>query len=152
TFEPAVRTRASSGGRRMSDASKFPQSNVNLEYFRKQAKKLLRDCRDGKPAAIARVRSQLPRTGSLAPEEIRARLKLGDVQQALAREQGFANWAALKLSDYSPCDQFLAAVRNGALAPVKRHVDELAGLSQHSIHAACAIGDVDAVRYHLDLD
>ena len=135
----------------MSDASKFPP-NVNLEYFRKQAKKLLRDCREGKAAAIDRVRSQLPRTRSLTPEEIRARLKLGDVQQALAREQGFANWAALKLSDYSPTDQFLAAVRNGAVAPVKLHVEELAELAQHSIHAACAIGDVDALRHHLDLD
>ena len=72
----------------MSDSSGFP-SNVNLEYFRKQAKKLLRDCREGKAPAIARVRLQLPRIQSLAPEEIALRLKLADVQHAIAREQAY---------------------------------------------------------------
>jgi ankyrin repeat protein len=135
----------------MSDSSASP-SNVNLEYFRKQAKKLLRDCREGNPAAIARMQSQLPRIQDLTSEEIRARLKLADVQHAIAREQGFANWAELKLSDYSPTDQFLAAVRNGALARTKQHVDELSKLAYESIHAACAIGDIDALRQHLERD
>jgi hypothetical protein len=49
----------------MSDTSKFP-SNINLEYFRKQAKKLLRDCREGRAPAIAR---------SPSVEEIIARIK-----------------------------------------------------------------------------
>lgn len=135
----------------MSDSSRIP-SNVNLEYFRKQAKRLLRDCREGKVPAIARVRSQLPRINSLSPDEIAAQLKLGDVQHAIAREQGFPNWAALKLSDYSPVDQFLAVVRNGALALAKQHVEELPKLAQESIHAACAAGDVDALRHHLEAD
>src|SRR5215468_6625192 len=107
----------------MSD-SRFP-SNVNLEYFRKQAKKLLRDCREGRARAIARVRLQLPRIKDLAPEETGARLKLVDIQHAIAREQGFANWAELKQSNYSPTDQFLAAVRNGALAVAKQRLEDL---------------------------
>src|SRR3954464_8076478 len=98
----------------MSDSSRIP-SNINLEYFRKQAKKLLRECRVARVPAIARVRSQLPRIKALSPEEIAAQLKLGDVQHGIALEQGFLNWAALKMSDYSPVDQFLAVVRNGAL-------------------------------------
>ena len=124
-------------------------SNVNLEYFRKQAKRLLRDCRAGNRAAIGRLRSQLPRLNNIDPQELADQIKLADVQHALAHEQGFENWAELKQSDYSPVDQFLAAVRNGVLLRTKQHLDEIAGLVENSIHAACAIGDVDALRYHL---
>src|SRR5262245_44062935 len=116
----------------MSDPSRIP-SNVNLEYFRKQAKKLLRDCRQGKLQSITRLQLQLSRLKDLSPQEIGERLKLADVQQALAREQGFANWAELKQSNYSPADQFLAIVRNGSLGLAKQHLDEAPKLAAESV-------------------
>jgi len=127
-------------------------SNINFEYFRKQAKRLLRDCRSGNPAAIGRLRSQLPQLNNVDPQAFSDQIKLADVHHALAREQGFGSWAEFKQSDYSPVDQFLAAVRNGALARTTQHVEEIPGLVESSIHAACAIGDVDALRYHLEQD
>src|SRR5262249_22866876 len=69
------------GGRIMSapESSRLP----SLERLRKEAKKLVRACRAGDAEAVARVRA-----GS-SP-------LLADVQRALAREHGFANWADLK--------------------------------------------------------
>jgi hypothetical protein len=61
--------------------------HVNLEFLRKEAKALLKQCRVQDAAAIARIRAQLPRVDEI---------KLADVQHALAREQGYMNWAELK--------------------------------------------------------
>src|SRR5436190_1753324 len=52
----------------------------------------------------------------------------------------------------SPLKRFLIAVQSGALKTAQRELGEFAVLARTSIHAACAIGDVDAVRYHLELD
>jgi ankyrin repeat protein len=73
------------------------------------------------------------------------------VQHALVREHGYPNWAELKRHD-APLERFLAAVRSGALKTAQRELANFPDLARASIHAACAIGDADAVRYHLDLD
>src|SRR5262245_19227741 len=75
------------GGRRMSDSSNF-FSPVNLEFLRKEAKAMLRQCRSGDPATLSRLRAQLPR--------LESEVRLADVQHALARESGYASWAELK--------------------------------------------------------
>ena len=62
-------------------------SRLNLEFLRKEAKSFLKLCRAGDAAALARLRLQLP-----AQTEI----QLADVQHAMARESGYANWAELK--------------------------------------------------------
>lgn len=112
----------------------------NLESLRKQAKSLLKQCRAGNSAALDRVHSQLSRLG---PD-----LKLADVQHAIARERGFANWAELKQSR-EPLEQFLAAVRGGAIQKVREVFMEYPDLAEDSIHAACALGDSEAVALHL---
>ena len=117
---------------------------VNLEYLRKEAKKLLKQCRAKDPEAIARVCAQLP---NLAPEDA----KLADVQHSLAREQGYANWAALKHAD-QPIERFLAAVRNISHKNAQDELERFPDLAECSLHAACALGDVDAARGHLDLN
>ena len=59
----------------------------SLDSLRKQAKRLARDAAAGKGEAIARIHTQLPR----------AELPLShrDAQLVVAREYGFAGWAAL---------------------------------------------------------
>jgi ankyrin repeat protein len=116
-------------------------STINIESLRKQAKALLKLCRSGDAAALARMRAQLPRLGDA--------IKLADVHHALARELGYANWAGLKLAD-QPLAQFLAAVRGLAFRPEELNIADYSDFAEDSIHAACVVGDVDAVRYHVN--
>src|SRR5579864_3242426 len=58
----------------------------NLEHLKKEAKALLRDFKQKKPAAIT-IFNSLP--GAIRP-------KLSDAQHLIAREYGFENWAKLK--------------------------------------------------------
>jgi len=64
-------------------------AHANLEHLRKQAKRLLRDIRQGKPAAVEQLRG-------LAPVAAPGRLKLADTQHAVAREYGFDSWPKMK--------------------------------------------------------
>jgi diguanylate cyclase (GGDEF)-like protein len=64
-------------------------AHANLEHLRKQAKRLLRDLRAGKPAAATEFHS-------LVPIAFPGRPKLADVQRAVAREYGFDSWPRMK--------------------------------------------------------
>src|SRR5262245_50031024 len=124
--------------------SSNPQ-NINLEFLRKQAKALLRECRIGNLEALTRIRAQLPSAkGSIE-------FKLADVHHALARELGFPNWAALKRHD-DPVERFLIAIRSGALKAAQHELREFPEMAQECIHAACAIGDPETAANHLSLD
>jgi ankyrin repeat protein len=61
----------------------------SLEHLKKQAKQLLHDFQEGQPAAIERLRSLAPLTGSMTP-------KLAEAQYVIAREYGFASWPKLR--------------------------------------------------------
>lgn len=61
---------------------------AGFEALRKQAKRWLAALRAGDPEALARLAKVLPRHSETPG--------LREVQQALAREQGFASWALLK--------------------------------------------------------
>jgi len=124
---------------------------LNLERLRKEAKALLKQIRAGDAAAIDRMRAHLPGLSTLDPQQFVSQLKLADIHHALAREQGFENWAELKRRD-SPLERFLTAVRSGALNAAQFELVDFPDLAAVSIHAACSIGDADAVRYHLKLD
>lgn len=68
----------------------FP-AQPNLEHFRKQAKQLLRDVRNGDAAAVRRATAAHPRaSGTQVPG-----LSLHDAQLVVAREFGFASWRRL---------------------------------------------------------
>src|SRR5437870_2150054 len=54
--------------------------------------------------------------------------------------------------DDAVLERFLSAVRNGNFQASRREMRSFPDLAGESIHAACSIGDVDAVRYHLELD
>jgi hypothetical protein len=60
----------------------------NLAQLKLQAKELLREYRDGKASAAARIAAHDPKH--------KGRLILADAQRVLAREYGFENWAQLK--------------------------------------------------------
>jgi len=64
----------------------------NLSHLKKQAKDLLSHYKSGDPAAIARIRQGLPAVGG----HHLGNLRLHEAQWCLAREYGFASWAALK--------------------------------------------------------
>ena len=64
-------------------------ARLNLEFYRKQAKSLLKSAEDGDAASLERLRKHSPRLGRSEPA-------LHDAQLAIAREQGFASWPAFK--------------------------------------------------------
>ena len=125
--------------------------SLNLERLRKEAKALLKQIRAGNVAAIERIRVHLPKLLDLDTTQLSSQIKLADIHHALARERGFENWAELKRRD-SPLERFLAAVRGGAFHSAQEELNNFPDLAAISIHAACSIGDVDAVRHHLELD
>ena len=61
-------------------------SHLNLEYYRKQAKKLLKAANAGDADALARL-AVVSGSGVRAED-----YKLHDAQLAIAREEGFASW------------------------------------------------------------
>jgi hypothetical protein len=71
----------------MSESASTPlPARPSLEQLRKQAKELLRACRDGDGAALERVRRHKPQAADPS---------LADAQFALAREHGFDSWPRL---------------------------------------------------------
>ncbi len=57
----------------------------DLSFEKKQAKALVRACRAGDAAALARIRAHLPRKAA-------AGVSLADAEHVIARERGFASW------------------------------------------------------------
>jgi len=89
-------------------------SNPHLEHLKKQAKALLKDFRQNKPAAIERFRSLNLKT---AP-------KLSDAQHVIAREYGFDTWPSLKQNIDSLAAQTAEAVKLVHTALRQDNVDE----------------------------
>src|SRR5450631_830138 len=78
---------------------------LNIEYYRKQAKALLKAVRSADPGAFERFSRQAVQFDSAAP-------KLQDAQLALAREQGFPSWPRFRafLVQSGLSDQGLAII------------------------------------------
>jgi hypothetical protein len=123
----------------------------DLEHLRKDAKRLLKQCRASDAAAIARIRSRLQKLSELSDEDFARQVRLAHVQHALAREQGADNWAALAGTTDNALEQLLVQVRDNTPLTTNQ-LSVLADLSEESIHAACIIGDSDAVAWHLRRD
>ena len=64
-------------------------ARLDLEWYRKQAKDLVRGWRDGDPDAVARVEEAL---GERAQE----RFRLSDAQWVIASEHGYRSWAEFR--------------------------------------------------------
>jgi hypothetical protein len=78
-------------------SSRTLPARPSLTQLRKQARELLRDHRAGSAAAAARIAAHHPQLKGRAPDAVLAHpLALVDAQLVVAREYGFASWAALK--------------------------------------------------------
>ena len=71
---------------------------ISLSRYRNQAAILLKEIRQGHPAAHKRTR-QLDSFSSVTPIELQDQARLKHCLNVIAREQGFDHWATLK-SDY----------------------------------------------------
>ncbi len=137
------------------------EPRARFDALRKQARRWLRALQQGDPAARARLTTALPGHGD--PPVLR------EVQQALAREQGFESWAALKehhlegLADvgaeqrlatflehaciFTPPTDFVSKWRRAER--IRARNPEVATAS---IHAAVVCGEVAHVRDQLEAD
>jgi hypothetical protein len=82
----------------------------NLEFERKQAKKLLRQLKKAEPEALARVHAKLKQSVDTPPDEF----QLSDAQFTIAREYGFTSWP--KLVEY-----FEALARHEISGSLRQH-------------------------------
>jgi len=67
----------------------------NIDQLKRQAKELLSAVQAGAPEAVARFHAALPAAKGQTAETLAA-LRLHDAQSCIAREYGFASWAALR--------------------------------------------------------
>jgi ankyrin repeat protein len=79
-----------------SHAPRALPAHPNLEQQRKRARELLRGLESRDSSALQRLREHHPRFAAWTDERITGRVALHDAQLVLAREHGFASWAALK--------------------------------------------------------
>ena len=125
----------------------------DLSFEKKQAKALLKACRAGDAAALARVRAHVPgRSGKAGG------VGLADTQHVIARERGFASWPRLKahIEAARPlaerAERLLAAVREGRSGVVERLLRAHRQLARVNIFTAAAVGDAGAVASFLAED
>ena len=70
-------------------------TNPNIDQLKRQAKDLLNAVRRHNADAMARFRTSLPEAAGKSAEYL-AQLRLHDAQSCVARDYGFASWAALR--------------------------------------------------------
>jgi ankyrin repeat protein len=135
----------------------------NLEQLKKQAKALLKDVLAAVPDAVARIRQNHPRAQHLKPE-----IALADAHLVIAREYGFASWAALRQNVLAQADPVTEAqVRSlqdaasrGDLARLKALLDATPGLINEvggpgvrtALHHAVFGRSESAVKFLLERD
>lgn len=126
----------------------------DLEQLRKRAKELVRAHRRGEAAATERLRAAVPRLARLSVPQLQAsRLALADAQHTIAVENGFASWSRLRRGVELERDAVDGLVR-AALAGEDGFVREASArhpaAAARSLHLACALADVEAVRVALE--
>ncbi len=132
----------------MTDTPLTPVASLNLEFYKKQAKALLKSARSGDPAVRARMR----------PYEDGEEPALHVAQRVIAREQGFASWPKFqafiiesKLDFQGLVARFIdAATSDGrrARALLAEH-PEIAGAG---VYVALVLGDWEKVAEAIAAD
>ncbi len=134
----------------------------HLSHLKKQAKELLRAYKENDPAAMERFLEFLPSAQGATPTQLAAReLHLHDAQSCIAREYGFASWAALRahvewktlgqMSHEDALKRWLQLVYGGDYnaprpALAVRLMQERTGLPGDDPYLACAIGNEARLR------
>ena len=126
-------------------------SRLNLEYYRKQAKNLLKAVKSGDRDAAERVTRHIRRLsqGNFASAA------LHDAQLVIAREQGFASWTRFKsFLEQSRADlqKLVASFVDTALSDLRRAEEMLAGhpqLADSGFYEALVLGDAERLEQEL---
>jgi len=113
---------------------------LNLEFYRKEAKALLKAAQAGEPKARQRIANHSPRLDPAAP-------KLHDAQLTIARERGFASWPRFRtfivesrLDDQGLVTSFIdAAVSN--LRRAEEMLEAHPGIAGGGFYVALVLGD-----------
>lgn len=119
---------------------------TNLEYYRKQAKALLKAARNGDTAATERIRRYSGETA------------LNTAQLTIAREQGFPSWTRFKqfiLESRAHQPESIAAFLSAAtsdLSKAEAMLAERPELASAGFYAALVLGDHAQVSGALDTD
>lgn len=132
----------------MTDTPLTPTASLNLEFYKKQAKALLKAARSGDPAARGRLRRH----------EDGEEPALHVAQRAIAREQGFASWPKFqafiiesKLDFQGLVERFISA----ATSDGRRARDLLADHPQietAGVYVALVLGDWERVAEAIAAD
>ena len=152
-----------------SYAAKSLPSRPDVEQYKKQAKELLKQLRQGDPASLGRLRSLILNLPVAATAKIR--FTLADAQLVIAREHGHATWAdfvheiaritSQRLAEAKGADYaFIVAASvpregwhaSGDLTPANELLRQHPSLADRSIYAAAVLGDVAAVKRFLSSD
>ena len=98
--------------------SKKLPPKANLAHLKKQAKDLQRTHRAGEQEASLRLKANLPRLSKVELAQIRNdELSLQEAQNVIAREYGFAHWAALRQAINAP------AGSDGQIAQLRKAIN-----------------------------
>jgi hypothetical protein len=122
---------------------------LNLEFYRKQAKFLLKSAQSGDVAALARIRQHATKSLSAQPT-------LSGAQLTIAREQGFPSWPRFKgFIELSHLDfqKLLAAFLEAATSDFRRAEEILTEhpqLADAGFYAALVLGHTQQVKRSLD--
>src|SRR5579872_4150516 len=150
-------------------SAKSLASRPDLEQYKKQAKELLKQLRQGDPASLDRLRASHPKSRDAGGQV--HRFTLADAQLVIAREHGQATWpdfvheiariTSQRLAEAKGADYALivsASVpregwhASGDLTPANELLKQHPNLSDRSIYAAAVFGDAAAVNRFLTSD
>lgn len=128
----------------------------DLAQLKKQAKDLLASARSGQPTALARFRA-LPAFALHSDAQLAAlAFALHDAQSVVAREHGFASWAALRnrveeltLEFEQALTQFTRGSVEQRLGRAERILQLFPDLVARDFHAALVFGAASVVERHL---
>jgi ankyrin repeat protein len=114
-------------------------TRLNLEYYRKQAKALLKAAKSGDSTALQRI----------------SQPKLHDAQRAIARDQGFPSWPRFRafiIQSGLDYQSLVAAFIDAAVSDLRRAEEMLAALpkiAEAGFYAALVLGDWQRVEQAL---
>lgn len=118
---------------------------LNLEYYRKQAKALLKSAQSGDTAALARLSAHAPQFNPAEPA-------LHQAQLAVAREQGFASWPRFRrfiIESALDFQSLVAAFITAAMNDLRQAEDILRThpqIANAGLYVALVLGDLHFVE------
>ncbi|HZV21935.1 MAG TPA: ankyrin repeat domain-containing protein [Hyphomicrobiales bacterium] len=124
-------------------------TRLNLEYYKKQAKALLKAYRSGDPASTERILVHLPQGKKLT----QAQIGLQETQFVIAREQGFPSWTKLKthieqsqMTLTKQADEFVCSVCSDNFQRAKALWEGNPAIAGASPYVALVTGDFGRVE------